>query len=126
MFASLIRDRLPHIPLDQELNFYADATRSVLPKARRGILRERCGACMMGRCFFLTEDGLMGMRTGFTAPGDLEVVPLGCYTPVILRPQGGQGEYQFVGDVYIDRYMRGRAVEQWKDGRRKLRKYILR
>ena len=65
------------------------------------------------------------MGTGFMAPGDIVVVPLGCYTPILLRPEGNSGEYRFVGDVYISGYMYGRAVEQWREGTRKLRQYVL-
>jgi hypothetical protein len=126
VFTSLVRSRLPHLPLDRDLRLYADAKINFLPQSRRRILQENCGARMMGRCFCLTDEGLMGMGSGFMSPGDVVVVPLGCYTPVILRPEGGRGEYRFVGDVYIDRYMRGRAVDQWREGRRELRKYVLR
>jgi hypothetical protein len=58
-------------------------------------------------------------------PGDVVVVPLGCSTPVLLRLEGTRCEYRFVGDVYINGYMNGRAVEEWNDGKRELRKYVL-
>lgn len=51
------------------------------------------------------------------ARGDVVVVPYGCSTPVLLRPEGsssgsGYGEYRFVGDVYIHGYMDGEAMEK--------------
>lgn len=125
VFASLVRDRLPHLPLDRDLRAYADAEADGLPQGPRRILHENCGSRMMGRCFILTEGGFMGMGSGFVSPGDVVVVPLGCYTPVILRPEGERGEYRFVGDVYVDGYMRGRAVNEWKDGRKELKKFVL-
>jgi len=54
----------------------------------------------------------MGMGTGFMAVDDIVVVPLGCSTPIILRRGGINGEYEFVGDVYIDGYMEGEAVRR--------------
>jgi len=80
---------------------------------------------MMGRTFCLTTGERMGMGTGFMAPGDIIVVPLGCSTPVILRAEGGRGEYRLVGDVYVTGYMYGRAIDQWKDGSRELQKFVL-
>jgi hypothetical protein len=58
-------------------------------------------------------------------PGDVVVVPLGCSTPILLRPEGTRGEYRFVGDVYIQGFMRGRAIDEWNSGERELRKYVL-
>lgn len=63
----------------------------------------------------------MGLGTGFMTAGDIVVVPLGCSTPIILRPEGRNGEYRFVGDVYIHTYMHGKAIEE---GRLK-QKYVL-
>jgi hypothetical protein len=65
------------------------------------------------------------MGSGFMALGDVVVVPLGCATPIILRPEGPRGEYRYVGDVYIHGYMDGKAVEQWEHGQRKMHKYVL-
>ena len=124
VFASLINERLKYLPLDQELRLYINADLNITPDARRQILRQDCGSRMTARCFYLTEDG-MGMGSGFMAPGDIIVVPLGCSTPLILRLEGSSGEYRVVGDVYIDGYMYGEAVHQWKHGKRKLEVFIL-
>jgi hypothetical protein len=79
----------------------------------------------MGRCFCLTKDGRLGMGTGFMAPDDVVVVPLGCRTPILLRRAGSRGEYRLIGDVYIHGYMTGRAVKQWKEGKREVKRYII-
>ena len=50
------------------------------------------------------------------------VIPLGCYTLVPLRRSGVE-EWRFAGDVYVDGYMDGRIIEEWKDGKRELAKY---
>jgi hypothetical protein len=123
IFASLLRDRLPYLCLDKNLERWANRDIGLSLASQRQMLQEYCGSRMMGRCFFLTESARMGMGTGFMAPGDLVVVPLGCFTPILLRPQGD--EYRFVGDVYIHGYMYGKAFDEMKAGERKLETYVL-
>ncbi|KAE9365758.1 hypothetical protein N431DRAFT_429984 [Stipitochalara longipes BDJ] len=125
VFASLLRDRLPHLPLDRKLQEYADANVNIKPRARRQFLQKHFGDRMMGRCFCRTEGDRIGMGSGFMLVGDIVVVPLGCSTPILLRKEGTRGEYRFVGDVYINRYMHGRAVDDWESGRKNLAKYVL-
>lgn len=125
VFSSLIRDRLPSLPLNNQLKRFAAKNVDIKLEDRRQFLQEHFGGRMMGRCFCFTKEGCIGMGTGFMTPGDLVVVPLGCSTPILLRPEGGRGEYRFVGDVYIHGYMNGEAVDQWKEGKKLLRKYII-
>ncbi|KAF2806092.1 uncharacterized protein BDZ99DRAFT_395393 [Mytilinidion resinicola] len=124
VFSSLLRERLPRMPLDEEIQRYVAPQEPVHiePKARRQFLQEHFGARMMGRCFCLTENGRMGMGSGFMAAGDVVVVPLGCSTPILIRPEGPRGRYRFVGDVYIHGYMYGEAM---KGGLKDLQKYVL-
>ncbi|KAJ4348103.1 uncharacterized protein N0V89_009475 [Didymosphaeria variabile] len=125
VFASLAHERIPRLPLDEELWRYVDVNAGVKAEDRRRFLQEHFGSRMMGRCFCITEDGSIGMGSGFMAAGDTVVVPLGCPTPVLLRPEGPRGEYRYVGDVYIHGYMDGRAVKHWQSGERELRKFVL-
>ncbi|KAF4464009.1 heterokaryon incompatibility het-6 [Fusarium albosuccineum] len=125
IFANLLRERLPYLPLDRTLYDYLNSAVDVKPEARREYLQRHFGDRMMGRCFCVTQEYRVGMGTGFMLPGDQVVVPLGCSTPILLRPEGTRGEYRFVGDVYISGYMTGRAAEQWKAGKRSLKKYVL-
>ncbi|RMJ14867.1 hypothetical protein CDV36_005468 [Fusarium kuroshium] len=125
IFANLIHERLPYLPLDRTLFDYLNVAVAVRPEARREYLQRHFGDRMMGRCFCITQEKRIGMGTGFMLPGDQVVVPLGCSTPILLRPEGTRGEYRFVGDVYISGYMSGRAAEQWKAGKRSLKKYVL-
>ncbi|CAI0651405.1 unnamed protein product [Colletotrichum noveboracense] len=122
VFASLIRERLPHLPLDQELEKYIDAKTDIKPDARRRFLQEHFGSRMMGRCFYITEGDRFGIGSGFMAVGDTVVVPLGCSTPVVLRPEGCRSECRYVGDAYLHGYMYGRAIDQWRNGDRKASK----
>ncbi|KAM6513972.1 hypothetical protein FALCPG4_015158 [Fusarium falciforme] len=125
VFANLIRERLPYLPLDQTLREYLHLEVGVQPEERRDFLQKQIGDRMMGRCLCITEENRIGMGSGFMLPGDQVVVPLGCSTPILLRPEGTRGEYRFVGDVYISGYMDGRAIGQWKAGQRSLKKYVL-
>lgn len=118
VFASLIRERLPQLPLDRELERHVEARAGVEPGARRRFLQEHFGSRMMGRCFYVTEGGRLGLGSGFMAVGDVVVVPLGCSTPVLLRPEGCRREYRYVGDAYLHGFMYGRAVDQLRDGRK--------
>jgi hypothetical protein len=125
VFASLAHERIPRLPLDEELWRYVDASVGVEKKDRRRFLQEHFGSRMMGRCFCITKNGSIGMGSGFMAAGDTVVVPLGCSTPILLRPEGPRGEHRYVGDVYIHDYMEGEAIKQWQSGERELSKFVL-
>jgi len=125
VFASLLRDRLPHLQLDPALHAYIDARLGIEPKEMREFLQQHFGDRMMGRRFCRTTQGLIGMGSGSLLPGDIVVVPLGCSTPVLLRQAGTRDEYRFVGDVYIQGYMHGMAVDEWMQGSRGLKQYVL-
>lgn len=125
VFASLIHDRLPKLPIDQELEQYVGKDLHMDYNKRRLFLEQHLGSNMMGRCFCITDERRIGLGTGCMTPGDVVIVPLGCSTPVVLRPEGGG--YRFVGEVYIHGYMYGRAVEECNDGdvKRKMRSYVI-
>lgn len=124
VFATRLRQDLPSLPLDGELESFADAIVEIDEDARDRLI-SAIGDKVSGRCFCITETGLLGMGTGFMTAGDVIVVPLGCSTPIIIRPVGNRGEYRFVGDVYIHGYMHGAAIDELDDGRRELTKYVL-
>ncbi|KAK8113326.1 heterokaryon incompatibility protein-domain-containing protein [Apiospora sp. TS-2023a] len=128
-FAALINKRLPSIPLGDKLQAYIEAggetdeTHTTLDEEtleeERKILQERCESRMMGRCFFITKNGKLGMGTGFLDTDDIICVPFGCCTPIILRKEGDSDEYRFIGDCYVDGYMNGEVIQQWKDAKEK-------
>lgn len=127
VFASIIRESMPRLPMDEDLGRYASATGLIEPDARRKFLLDHFGNRMMGRRFCITEQGLIGMGSGNLTAGDLIVVPFGCSTPIILRPEGLRNEYRYVGDIYIENYMHGEAVKQMeaKDPQRVVSEYIM-
>lgn len=124
-FASSIRDRLPKLAIDTALAAYTDMNFAMNKEQLRLFIQEYFGSKMMGRCFCITDEDQIGLGTGFMARDDLVVVPLGCSTPVILRPEGR--EYRFVGDVYVYGYMDGEAVREYECGSsgRHLREFLL-
>jgi hypothetical protein len=79
---------------------------------------------MMGRRFFMTKDALLGMGSGLIEVGDIICIPLGCSTPIVIR-QDGEDEYRFVGNTYVDSYMDGKGVDEWRNGDRQLKRYVL-
>jgi hypothetical protein len=125
VFASFLQTNLPYLPLDPRLLGFLDVDVDIPPGEREVFLDKHFGSRMMGRCFLRTEEGRIGMGSGFTAPGDIVVVPLGCSTPILLRESGTRGEYRFIGDVYIHGHMDGKAVHKWKNGDAELKKYVL-
>lgn len=125
-FASSIRERLPRLAIDADLAAYTELVHFGMNREQRRLfIQDYFGSKMMGRCFCITDEGEMGLGTGSMAPDDLVVVPLGCSTPVILRPEGS--EYRFIGDVYVCGYMDGEAVREYQSGspRRSLQEYLL-
>lgn len=109
VFASLISKRLPKLRLDRELKNYIDQDMGIASEDKRSFLHQHFKR-MMGRCFCLTENGHMGLGSGSMSAGDLIVVPYGCSTPIVLRPEGRRGEFRFVGDIYVHGYMKGEAL----------------
>lgn len=125
LFASLLHERLHYLAMDERLRDYLNIEIDLKPEMRRQLLQQNVGDHMMGRCFCLTTQHRMAMGSGFMLAGDLIVVPLGCSTPILLRAEGAQGEYRYVGDIYVAGYMDGKAINEWKDDRRELKSYVL-
>ena len=124
VFANLLRKQLPHLPLDSVLQAKVSHRVHKSSLERVQFFKDHFQYPMIGRCLCLTDD-LVGLGSGFMVPGDIVVVPLGCSTPIILRSEGTRDEYRFVGDVYINGYMHGEAVDERKSGKRELTQYFL-
>ncbi|KAK8127082.1 heterokaryon incompatibility protein-domain-containing protein [Apiospora kogelbergensis] len=130
VFAVLLQERLPHLALDAQLLRYA--VKDIGEKLNLGpgesprqFLQTHFGDRMMGRCFLLTKGGCLGMGSGYMAPDDIVVVPLGCSTPVLLRHDGPNGEFKFVGDIYLHHYMGGRAIDLLDKRKVELTEFII-
>jgi hypothetical protein len=123
-FASLLRNRLPYLVLDAELQRYADADSDMGLEDWNKVLDEACHFPLAGRAFCVTDNGLMGVGSAFMTTGDVVIVPFGCHTPIILRREG-KDQYRYVGEVYVDGYMNGEAVDELDAGNRSLSKFVL-
>jgi hypothetical protein len=127
VFSSLIREKMPRFPIDEDLARCAEGSAMIKPEARRKFLQDHFGDRMMGRSFCITESGLIGMGSGYMTVGDLVIVPFGCSTPILLRAESRREEYRYVGDVYVDGYMHGEAIQRMIGGdiNRVVAKYML-
>lgn len=125
VFSAAIQKRLPSLTIDEYFKSFAYKSFGMSQDDRRQLIQDHIASRMMGRRFIITHEKQMGLGTGFMMPGDVIVVPLGCSTPIVLRPE--DNEYRFVGDVYINGYMRGRAVQENEEGMkgREVRQYVL-
>ncbi|KAG9234733.1 heterokaryon incompatibility protein-domain-containing protein [Amylocarpus encephaloides] len=125
IFAAMLNKRLPRLLLDNDLEKYINAKVDIKPEDRRQFLQDHFGSRMMGRCFCRTKGGRIGMGSGVMLPGDIIVVPLGCSTPILLRKEGANGEYRFIGDVFVNRWMTGRAIDELNEKKRQVEEFVL-
>jgi hypothetical protein len=114
--SSLVRERIPRPPMDPALRRHIRVEKFVEPDARWRYLQDYLGNHMMGRSFCVTESGLIGMGSGNMTRGGLVVVPFGCSTPILLRPEGRNSKYRYVGDVYIDGSCTVKLCNKWTLG----------
>lgn len=122
-FAASLLENNPTLNLDSHLRFYVENFDVLSRGVRKEMLSQYFSASMAGRCFAITSSGLMCLGSGALQVGDIVCVPLGCSTPVILRERGDG--YTFVGDVYVDGYMHGKAIEDWQNGTRQVQKFVM-
>lgn len=123
IFASLLIQKLPNLPLDEQLAAYAKEPPLLTDSLRERTWTDYIQPSMAGRRFCITDRGLLCLGSGALGPGDIICVPLGCPTPVILRRKGT--EWEFIGDIYVDGYMQGRAIEELQSGQRQLENFVL-
>lgn len=123
-FGRLLQERLPALALDPQLQFYAAKPSPIPAEQREDIFYKCIMESMAARRFCFSSTGLLCLGASALRKDDVIVVPLGCSTPIVLRRQGQ--EYSYIGDIYVDGYMYGAAVEELKSGVRYLQSFILR
>ena len=62
-----------------------------------------------GRSFMLTHEGYIGLAPASAEEGDIVVVPLGCSSPIVLRPST-KGYFQVVGECFVFGLTYGEAL----------------
>jgi hypothetical protein len=122
IFATLLKSRFPRLELDAELQHHATKS-TISPEFREEKFSEYFASAIPGRRFAITKSGLLCLGSGCLTGDDIICVPLGCSTPIILRKHG-EG-YLFVGDVYVDGYMYGKAIYEFGEGTRHLEIFVL-
>lgn len=122
-FGRLLQEIFPALALDPQLQFHAAAPSPVPVEQRERTLYSCIMDSMAARRFCISSTGLLCLGASALRKDDIIVVPLGCSTPIILRRQGQ--EYTYVGDIYVDRYMYGMAVEELNSGIRHLQSFTL-
>jgi hypothetical protein len=65
---------------------------------------------LMNRRLFITESGHLGLGPASMMSGDIVTVLFGGNVPYVLRPLEN-GQWHFVGECYLDGYMRGEALD---------------
>jgi hypothetical protein len=64
----------------------------------------------MERRFTVTDEGHVEITAAHARKGYMVCVLFGCSIPVVLRPVGVNGRYEFVGGCYLQGFMYGAAV----------------
>jgi len=77
----------------------------------------------MGRRFFSTKRGRMGLAPSTILVGDMVCVILGCQVPLII--QKVNGHQVLVGEAYVHGIMDGEVIEGLTEGVYKLREFLL-
>lgn len=123
IFGRLLQARLPALTLDPQLQFYAAKHSQVSTEQREDTFYSCIMQSMAARRFCFSSTGLLCLGASALRKDDLIVVPLGCSTPIVLRRLGQ--EYTYIGDIYVDGYMCGAAIEELNSGLRHLQPFML-
>lgn len=93
-------------------------------KGADGVTRNICGdthrflatteELCKGRCFFVTEGGLMGLGPRIMSAGDKVCIMLGSQVPFVLRPLPLKQQYRLCGESYVHGIMDGEALDDSK------------
>ncbi|KAE9378931.1 HET-domain-containing protein [Stipitochalara longipes BDJ] len=70
--------------------------------------------CTWDRCLILSDSGSFGLAPGIAVEGDILCIPLGCMSPVILRPC--EDYYTLIGEVRVHGFMHGEAITLLEKG----------
>ena len=122
-FGRLLQERFPALALDPQLQFHAAESSPISAEQRERTLYNYIVDSMVARRFCISSAGLLCLGASALRKDDVIVVPLGCSAPIVLRRQGQ--EYTYVGDIYVDGYMYGMAIEELNSGMRQLQSFAL-
>lgn len=122
--ARLTEEWLPAMPHDNQLTLFERDAPEMSASLRLQLFEEFLARHMAGQQFLISSSGLLCLGPGCAGPGDLICILLGCSTPVLLRKR--KDYYEYVGNVYVDGYMYGKAIEELNNRTRQLQTFDLR
>ncbi|RYN54306.1 hypothetical protein AA0118_g9272 [Alternaria tenuissima] len=109
----MVRDRntvAPQWPLLEDLRTrWADAVAQDRRPWEESLISSRIKEKLHGTSLMELDNGYLGFGPSTVQPGDIIVVLLGCYVPMILRPQEN-GAYTVIGRCYVHDLMDGEAL----------------
>ena len=109
----MLRDRIerrPHFPLLEDLKTrWSDAVSGDRTPWEISVISPRITEKLHGASLLKLDNGYLGFGPSTVQPGDCLVVLLGCYAPMILRPQKN-GDYTVIGKCYVQGLMNGEAL----------------
>ncbi|KAL2070883.1 hypothetical protein VTL71DRAFT_13909 [Oculimacula yallundae] len=83
-----------------------------------GVLRySELHVSVRSKCFFILEDGRMGLGPNAAEPGDVVVIIFGHAIPYVLRPVDDM--FLFLGPCYVNDIMQGQLMDDLKSGKYK-------
>ena len=68
---------------------------------------------------FISSWSITGLAPWNAEGGDLVCVLLGCTISDYLKESRFDGHYVLIGEAYVEGYMEGEAVTEWKEGKLK-------
>jgi hypothetical protein len=109
----MLQDRItkgPQFPLLEDLRTrWSDAVAQNRTPWETSLISPRTIEKMHGASLMKLDNGYLGFGPSTVQPGDCLVVLLGCYAPMILRPQKN-GAYIVIGKCYVQGLMNGEAL----------------
>jgi hypothetical protein len=109
----ILRDRItksPQFPLLEDLKMsWSDAIAQDRTPWETSLISPRTIEKLHSASFIELDNGYLGFGPSTVQPGDCLVVLLGCYAPMILRPQKN-GVYIVIGKCYVQGLMNGEAL----------------
>lgn len=97
---------------------------SIIPQLSYANIDFQLEKYALGRRFFVTRRGYLGIGPTEARKGDSVVVLLGAQVPSILRSRGAD-EYSVVGETYVSGIMKGEAMTQLSQGKCEARRLRL-
>ncbi|KAF4828663.1 Heterokaryon incompatibility protein 6, OR allele [Colletotrichum tropicale] len=109
----------------QKLAFQAyGESPSVVPQLEDRDADFRLEKYALGRRFFITEKGYMGLAPVGAQTGDIIVVLFGSHVPFILRGREA-GDYEVVGETYVSGIMKGEVLNDLNEGKCEANRFML-